>query len=208
MDIIKGKVNNTIVDVIDSKEYFRNPNLYDTNTAIQSDGLLYPIRHGSTRTEPGFYTNDNGMYGVYVDPSEAERANYEAQNQIIDFSNAANLKDVIDKTIELQAMERQILTTPDNIFIPQIGENDTPIMQGLKQCVISKEIDVDKYKNRIPQYNNDKRLFSNNDITLGKAIIWWKALDIRAVLTLENVSPDVPNPMPAPITVELTGSQE
>lgn len=205
MNMMKGRVEDNIMDVITPQQYFQSPNMYVTNaeyTAVMSNGLLYPIRTGSTRIEPGFYPSD--VYGRYVDPAPQYYPQYQVEGNVIDFNNVGSLRDAIAASQDIQAIERQILTTPDNIFIPNISENDSPIMRGLKMAVISKEMDLDKYKYRMPQFTNDRRLFNTNDITLQKGIGFFEAFDIKATLVLEDKSPNVANPMGKVISIELT----
>ena len=103
--------------------------------------------------------------------------------------------------------ERSILTTIDNVFAPDITENDTPEMKAIKQAILDKHIDLDKYEPRFgPNYNNDKRLLKKNSITFGKLRSICNALDIKASITIEDAGPDVPNPIGRVITAELTGN--
>ena len=53
-------------------------------------------------------------------------------------------------------------------------------------------------------FNNDKRLIKKNSITFGKLRNICNALDIRATLTLEDKTGDIPNPMGTRIEVCLT----
>ena len=106
--------------------------------------------------------------------------------------------------------EKEILTNPDNIFIPTISEKDSPAMRGLKQAIIEKRIDIDKYQDRFGKENfpNDKRKFKDTDITMFMMNRMNKALDIKATLILEDKSPDVPNPIGRKISIDLTGYDE
>ena len=101
--------------------------------------------------------------------------------------------------------ERTILTTIDNVFAPEIYNNDTPEMKAMKQAILDKHIDLDKYEPRFgPNYNNDKRLLKKSSITFGKLRSICDALDMKVTMTIEDSSPDVPNPIGRSITVDLT----
>ena len=79
-------------------------------------------------------------------------------------------------------------------------------MKALKTAVLEKRIDLDKYEPRFgSNYNNDKRLFNKNTISLSMTKRLCEALDIKATLILEDKSPDVPNPIGRTIKVDLTG---
>ena len=93
------------------------------------------------------------------------------------------------------------------MFIPEIGSDDTPEMIALKQAIMDKHIDIDKYEQRFgPNYNNDKRLLKKGNITFGKLRSICDALDIKVTLTIEDSAPDVPNPIGRATTAEITGS--
>ena len=135
----KGKVNGKIYDVIDIDEYKAHPDIYNNSfTAIENQGLLYPIRNNNLA--PGFYVK-NQVMGIYVQPSIEDRDMYSAEN-VIDFSSATNMKEIIEKKAQYKDLEREILCDADNIFKPVIRENDAPMMKALKEAVIEKNIDI------------------------------------------------------------------
>lgn len=203
MSLSKAKIGDAIYDVVDIDEFSRNPELYGQYTAIDGrDGYIYPIR-SRTDSRPGFYPT--GGIDFFKPPVMSEAAMYSAQN-VINFQDASSLREIIQAQQKLMSAERSILTTIDNVFAPDIGENDTPEMQALKQAIIDKHIDLDKYEPRFgPNYNNDKRLLRKGSITFGKLRSICTALDIKATLTIEDASPDVPNPIGRVISTDLTG---
>ena len=82
-------------------------------------------------------------------------------------------------------------------------------MKGMKEAVIAKNIDLDKYEHRFgSNYNNDKRLFNKNNISLPMIKRLSKALDMKATLILEDASPDVPNPIGKKIVIDVIGNDE
>lgn len=202
----KAKVDNKIYDVISFSDYATKPEAYVPEfTAIENEGSIYPIRK-KTDIRPGMYPGP--IVCKFVRPSDEERDIYSAEH-IINFDEAHSLKDIIERQNQLNQTERGILTTIDNVFCPVISEDDTPEMVGLKQAVIAKGIDLDKYEQRFGvNYNNDKRLFNKPSITLTKLKTMFDALDMKATLIIEDKSPDVPNPMGTKIVVELTSDSE
>ena len=107
----------------------------------------------------------------------------------------------------VKELERDILTSPDNIYVPPEDKNDSPAMKALKEAVIDKKIDLDKYEPRFgSNYNNDKRIFNKQNISLPMLVRMCNALDIKATLTLEDQNSDVPNPMNTSISVEVTSA--
>lgn len=204
MPLEKAKIGEAIYDVITMDEYYTSPSSYGTFTAIKGeDGYVYPIRNKSDE-RPGFYTT--GGFDFIQKPSIEEQPVYSQEN-IINFHNATSLREVIQTQQKLMSAERSILTTIDNVFKPEITERDTPEMIALKQAVIDKNIDLDKYEQRFgPNFNNDKRLFKKGAITFGKLRAICNALDIKATMIIEDASPDVPNPIGRTIKAELTGN--
>lgn len=205
MSLVKAKIGDIIYDVITYEEYYRNIGLYPSAyTAIRgADGYIYPIRSLSDY-RPGAYMT--GSIDIFKPPTTTvECAMYSEQN-IIDFTKAEGMRDLIACSQMLNSAERSILTNIDNLFVPDIGENDTPEMQALKQAIVAKHIDLDKYESRFgPNYNNDKRLLRKDRITFDKLRTIGECLDIKATLTIEDANPDVPNPIGRSISVEITG---
>lgn len=201
MSLQKAKIEGAIYDVISYDEYYKNPELYESYGAIRDGAYIYPIRK-KTDIRPGFYPN--GCIDFFKQPS-AEECQMYSVNNIIDFENATNLKDIIDSQQRLMSEERSILTTIDNVFQPDIADTDTPEMKALKQAIIDKHIDLDKYEPRFgPNYNNDKRLLKKGSITFGKLRSICNALDIKATITIEDAGNDVPNPIGKVISADIT----
>lgn len=202
----KGKVNGLIYDVVTIEEYQNNRELYDNKfTAIEKDGILYPIV--KNKNTPGYF-NGGGLFGQYIQPAPDQIDNYSANN-IIDFNSATSMKEVMNKSASLRNMEKEILCSSDNKFKPVIDEKDDIEMKALKEAVIAKDIDLDKYGYRFgANYVNDKRLFKNNSLSLGKLKTISNALDIKLTLTLEDKNENVPNPIGRVIKVVITGGMD
>lgn len=208
-NIIKMKIGNVIYDVITYDEFKRNQATYmgfiGSIAVTRGDGLAYPLRHPND-FRPGLYCS--WPLCIFRPPYGNDIAMYNMQNAI-NFSEARNYNEVIEAQEKLNNSERAILTTIDNITIPEIGETDTPAMAALKQAIIAKKIDLDKYDYRFSadNYANDKRLLKRDSITLPKLTAYAKALDIDIEMILRDKDPNVPNPMGKKITVHLTGGE-
>lgn len=204
MAVRKAKIGDSIYDVITLEEYNANPDFYRSAPAAidRGDGYLYPIRSSSTDMRPGF--SDDVVMQYFNPPRGRECPVYSSAN-IIDFSKASSIKDVIEAQAKLANAERAILTTIDSVFVPPTNPDDTPEMGLLKQAITEKHIDLDKYESRFgANFNNDKRLIKKSNITFGKLRNICKALDIKATLSMEDKNPDVPNPMGKKIEICLT----
>ena len=205
MSLVKAKIDNAIYDVITLDEYLKDPSAYGSYTAINGqDGYVYPIRT-KTDNRPGFYPT--GALDFFKPPVGGE-ANIYTQQNVINFNDATSLREIIKTQQKLAGEERTILTTIDNVFAPEVAPDDTPEMKALKQAILDKHIDLDKYEPRFgPNYNNDKRLLKKNSITFGKLRSIANALDIKVSMTIEDASPDVPNPIGRSINIDITGDQ-
>lgn len=207
MSFEKARIDSRIYDVITEEEYYRSPSAYDPRfTAIKfRDGNVYPIRNVSDH-RPGFYQLGGMSYFKLAPPSEYHT--YSQQN-IINFSDSSGIREIIQAQQQLASEERIILTSIDNLFTPNISPNDKPEMMALKQAVIDKKIDIDKYEQRLgANFNNDKRLFRRDSISFKKLVKICDALDIKVTMTFSDTDPDVPNPMATQRTVVITGNKD
>lgn len=206
MSLKKIAIEGIMYDVVSSDEFWQNQNA-DIGQYIAIDGnngYIYPVRRYED-TKPGVYVT-NPYISFFVDPATPEECAEYSASKIIDFGAAENMREYIQTKQRLANAERAILTSIDNVFTPEISENDTPEMIALKNAIIDKHIDLDKYESRFgPNYNNDKRLLKKTNITFGKLRAMCEALDIKATITFEDANPDVPNPIGRVITAELTG---
>lgn len=206
MSLQKMAIDGVMYDVMTWDEYWACPDKNNYNVAINENGFVYPIRKSEPdeNSKPGMYISN--PLSIFVQPKTTHDMDSYSSSHIIDFGAAENMRQYIQTKQRLANAERAILTSIDNLFIPEISENDTPEMIALKQAIIDKGIDLDKYEPRFgPNYNNDKRLLKKNNITFGKMRAMCQALDIKATITFEDVNPNVPNPIGKVITAELTG---
>ena len=211
MDVKKIVLEDAIYDVIPESDYLMNYIALNSSykyIAIERPGFpfVYPVRRGVyTPDRPGAYEYNFAVF--YYDPVLPNDIEAYKVSNIIDYSNAQSLRDVIMTSQRIASAEASILTTIDNVFIPEIGPNDTPEMVAFKQAIIDKHIDLDRYEQRFgPNYNNDKRLLKKPNITFGKMRDMCNALDIKVTIKFEDMSPDVPNPMGRCIVTEITGN--
>ena len=206
--IKKAVVEGKMMDVIDREEYHRSPSLYQPGYyAVEKDGLFYPLRKPSD-DRPGYYPRE--VIDFLKPPAPSERAAYEVTPEsLIDFSNVKNIRESVEAHNKLHDAESTLLSNVEVVYEPPLLEEDSPEMRALKEAVIAKQLDINKYEPRFgDKFNNDKRLFKKGDITLMKLRSIASALDIKATLILEDSSPDVPNPMGKVIVTEITSPEK
>lgn len=202
----KGVVNGTMYTIYDFDTAMKNVD--DINVAIEEDGKVFPIIGKSNAYQTNGVVLD-GCMATFIS-ADKDQSKYELENmKIIDFSNAKSMQDQIEKSSELRSMEETILINPDNIFNVRIKPNDLPEMIGLKEAVNRKNIDINKYAYRFgDNFNNDRRLFEKDTITLAKIKTIAEALDMDCYVIFEDREPNVPNPIGSQIKVKITNIGE
>ena len=200
--MVKMEICGKMFDVVPLELYQKNPNAYVQGyTAIESADGRYalPIR-GANDQRPGIYVTNC----IAEERISGSMDDYD-MTKSINLSDSKTIGELLQKQDAVRNIEHEILTDVDNIFTPKIGNNDSPAIKGLKQAVIKKHIDLDKYEPRFgSNYNNDKRLLNKDKISLQMMVRVCDALDIKATLTLEDKDSDIANPMGEKIEIELT----
>ena len=208
---IDGKFYNVISkSTLNSNKDFYNNSMNAVEIEVDNKEFILPIRSLSDLpNRPGFnLPNSNSPVSFYSLPKQEEEIKYSKKNKAFtDFSNCESMAETIEKQESIRNIERDILTNPDNITSPNVSSLDSPEMRGLKEAVIAKNIDIDKYKDRFgDNFPNDKRVLKAHEITQKMLKRMTDKLDIKITMIFEDASSDVPNPMGKKIVVDLTGS--
>lgn len=202
----KMKIGNSLYTVVSMNEYTDSEEgLYNPRTtAIETHGAILPIRTGSDMSEPGIYYNNGcDMVADVVKPTPEQYSDYDPAN-LIDYSNVKSIQDIINNNDLVRNIERDILTSKDNILSLRVSDRDTPAMRAVKTAINMKQVDKKAYELRFPQYQNDMRLLKGDKITLQKTVDICNNFDIEAILYLRDKNPEVPNPMGNEVSVVLT----
>lgn len=208
-DYKKAKINGRVTTVVTPIEALKNEAYQNKFTSVEINGMILPVKKSYDPTSPGFYIMDPGSnIGKFIYPNNEDKAEYSSENAV-DFSDVETMKDLINKQEELKRMESEVLSNSDNLFKPVIKENDSPEMKAMKKAICLKNIDLDLYQDRFgDNFNNDKRLLKGSSITISKMKAICDRLDIKATLTLSDISESIPNPMRESITVDICGYNE
>lgn len=214
MNLKRAKVDGKMCDIIDLDELHENISLYKTGYVgiqVEKDNEQYvlpykqSIQYTQDINKPGVYPLGN--VGEVIVLPEDDIDYY--QPEIIDFSDTKSIEEYITKQGRLKNIEKEILTTQDNIFKPPVGENDTAEMKALKLAIAQKNIDIDKYASRFGEnFPNDKRKMKDDKISLLLLKRIGEALDMNIQIKISDANPNVPNPMGNPIVVQLTTPNE
>ena len=69
-------------------------------------------------------------------------------------------------------------------------------MFAVKSAIAAKQCNINNYAERFgSDFNNDKRKFNGNTITAGKAESILSNTDVRVTLVVQDMNPNVPNPI-------------
>lgn len=201
----KMAIGNKMYDVASIEEFTDYKDAYNpkfTAIEIPEHEVVLPIK-GKLDEGPGIYFQGNGMVAKVVKPLEENMSSY-STDKIIDYSNPKNIDEVINKDNLVRDIENDILTTKENIFQLNIGNDDSPEMVAIKQAINNKQVDIKQYESRFNQFQNDIRLLKGKSITLGKLVSTCNNFDIEATLTLKDKSGKIANPMNTEIKISLT----
>jgi len=203
--IKKVSIGKKLMDVIDEREYHKRAKLEDPlfeDTCVEKDGLLYPIQKKYDGT-PGVY--DAGPFLKFTKPvNDIEQY---SSDKIIDFNNAKNFRDLISKQDDLRHEERAILSTVNNVFAPEVYDDDTPELVAIKQMITYKNIDPESYRHRFgDDFSNNMRPLKdkkNKSVSFYKVRTYCTVFDTKATLIIEDKEGAI-NPMGRRIEIEIT----
>ena len=156
--------NLTILDdniLLDDGETMRHVRLFDPELK-EFDPLVaylygdyYYIYRGmlSSKTptpdEPGIYINETTGKAVLFDPStDEEKEKYSYADRIM----SSTVKDLVN---QINNREVQVFVLPEatKSFCPELSPNDDVLKRIMKQAIISKAIDLERYKHRFIDKN-------------------------------------------------------
>ena len=205
------------VDVMSPQEYYANPELYTPkSTCLTVEGLPYilPVRTSAIDySVPGYYLIP-GVYGpgaspfVPIVPPRPDQMEEYSVNNVVDYNNVSNIKELLDANAEMSAYERKAFLSdqPDDIVELYIDDMyDSPLMILCKRIINSKRVPSKLLENRMGNnYNNNMRLLKNkHDISYNKAVEVLNCIDVRLTATATNADPNVLYPMQSNISCDL-----
>ena len=168
---------------------------------ITKNGKKYilPIKgNTSNNNDPGVYCTD-GKISMITYPTEEQEKTYmpEGDNVLV-FGDHTSLQSLSDAKKKMDESLNKLIETTDgsSIYKPPLLDSDTSEMRAMKECIIAKNIDLDKYKDRFgANYPNDKRKLKDDNITLNMISRMCENLDIRLDLVFSDANGEIPNPM-------------
>jgi hypothetical protein len=209
----KAFVNGRCLTVYDYETYNKNRDVLkeDDQTAVDimhnGKSTILPVRTAKKAdlSEPGVYEYTDGV-DFFSFPTTAEEVNTYCpdESKIIRFTDIKSMQELITKTEKFRANSNQELESPDQITRPTLKEKDTPVMRAFKEAITSKNMDLDKYKDRFGEnYPNDKRKMNETDITLFMIERFAQRLDMNVDIIFSDAEGNIPNPMGKTIKVNV-----
>lgn len=210
INLKKISIKNSLKNLVSYEDYVNNPKAYIANeTAIEMNGYALPVVTPSAVElgEVGIAASTNTFIHRYNLPNENDKKEYmiEGNEKLVDFSGSSSYHEVIEKQNMVRNLENEILTNSDNITKFKIGDNNSPMMAGLKQGINAKECDIRSYEPRFDgNFLNDIRIMNEDDISLKKAVKFGNAMDMKIEVVISDKNDSVPNPMGKEIRFEIT----
>lgn len=193
----KAFINGRIYNVIENIDEF--PSIYNIvqNVALHYMNFILPIYYLKNIDSmiPGVYTDSLG-YNIMI-PTTEEDCQIYSDSHLACFGDAKTFRDILHAKEKIYQDEYNHLVSNDDIFTPNIDQtNDTPLMFAVKSAIAAKQCNINNYAERFgSDFNNDKRKFNGHSITAGKAESILSNTDVRVTLVVQDMTPNVPNPI-------------
>lgn len=192
----KARINNQLYTAVEKEEYIKCPDIYPiATTAIEMNGKVIPLINKTDRENSGVYFG-GAILEYRGNVNQFDKSNIE----LIDLSDAKSMKELIRKQERVKDINKSILESADDIYVPTFFETDTAEMRIFKEGIVAKQICLKNYANAIEEstgstFNNDRRLIEKDSITFSKMKGLATAFDMEIELIIRDKSPNVPNPM-------------
>jgi len=209
---IGGKIYN----VYSHENFIENKGILaeDDQTAveIERDGkvMILPVRSQSSNgsmEKPGVYCHGPLNFFSFPKTGEEEQVFSPEDTLVFDLGNITDMQQYITEKERFDTSVNRLLETSDtcdDIFTPPLLDSDSGEMRALKECILAKRIDLDKYSERFGEnYPNDKRKLKDDNITSFLLKRMCTNLDIEVDMVFRDASDNAPNPMNKVIVVNM-----
>lgn len=139
---------------------------------------------------PGIYKDSKTSEIVIIPPTtEEDKEKYRYENKIV----SANPKKIIDT---INNKEQLLISIPESskVFLPVLTTEDDILKRLIKQALIEKNIDIDRYRQRFIDknavFNFCSCLRSNNRLSMMLFDRGCEAFNLKYTITIEEVDPD------------------
>ena len=168
-----------------------------------------PIAVSGDHLEPGIYFDkQSDKYVLAVPSTEEERKQYTYSDKIC----STTASDIIDK-INKKEVEVFVMPESSKSFCPEISEKDDILKRLMKQAIIDKGIDIDRFKYRFVDknalFNFKQVLKGDNRLSMLLFDRGVEAFNLKYTIVLEeNGNDSIGIPLNKPIIVSSNDTHE
>ena len=205
------------MNVYSYEEFIKNEEVLmgDEDTAIEFEHngktTILPVRQLTTTESfpsPGVYVGDNPFVFLSYPVNEEEEKIYcPGPECIFDMKDINSIQEYVTRKEEFDNTAAQLLETDpenDSVYKPPLLKTDSPEMRALKESIIAKGVDIDKYAPRFgDNFPNDKRKMKDDNITSYMLKRICDNLDIEVDMVFRDASGDIANPMNKVVRVNM-----
>lgn len=203
--------------LLDDGQMMRNILLFNPNEThfdpliAYLSGDYYYVYRGKLPTavsdhlEPGIYTDpETGKAYLCVPDSDEEKTKYSYEDKLCN----TTASEIVDK---INNKEVQVFVMPESskTFCPEVTENDDILKRLMKQAILAKGIDIDRYKYRFVDknalFNFKQVLKGDNRLSMLLFDRGTEAFNLKYTIILEEDHGDtIGMPLSEPIIVSST----
>lgn len=200
----------SIDKVVENQNILIGDNQIAVEVMHDNTPVILPVREKKDDdiSKPGFYVDDGPLAFISYPITEEEEKIYSpSSDKVFDMRDINSMQEFVTKKEEYDQTVSSLLETDpmdDSIFKPPLLKTDTPEMRALKESIIAKQIDLDKYASRFgDNYPNDKRKLKDDNITSYMLKRICDNLDIQVDIVFRDAKDNVPNPMGKIVKVNM-----
>ena len=191
----------SVLGYIGKSEYKDNKGYLDEST-----GKIYicskdnPPVHNDV---PIIYVHEDGTYTLHeVAAPHIKEVFREAYLHDLSFTHIIETTDPEEQLYNEEALTD--INAATSRFVPTINDTDDPLKKIVKQSIISKGIDINRLKHKMPQKygltNMKSALIGTTKMSITNFIIWCELLCLEFEFSVIDNGKDNQNPLQKPIT--------
>ena len=147
---------------------------------------------------PVIYVKDDGTYTL-KDVNAPQVAEVFRDAYLYDLSMPTILNTTKEHEVLYNAEALADMNAATTVFIPTINETDDPLKKIVKQLIISKKIDINRLKHRLPEKygltNMKSALIGKTKMSINNFNMWFELLGATYEITVSDNGTDAQNPL-------------
>ncbi len=147
---------------------------------------------------PVIYVKDDGTYTL-KDVNAPQVAEVFRDAYLYDLSMPTILNTTKEHEVLYNAEALADMNAATTVFIPTINETDDPLKKIVKQLIISKKIDINRLKHKLPEKygltNMKSALIGKTKMSINNFNMWFELLGATYEITVTDNGTDTQNPL-------------